>query len=125
LSIKEQLGDRPGLAITYGQLGLLAEVKGKQQIVVEVEAALAAGPNGHRHQYVDPISLGALVVSIATLAWQVYTDLKARSSKPSKELVSRRVRIQLQDSDQPSTPDGEQIVDIVVDETLKEGEQAD
>jgi hypothetical protein len=77
LSIKEQLGDRPVLAITYGQLGLSAELKGKQQIVVGVEAALAAGPNSHRHQYVDPISRGALVVSIAALAWQVYTDLKA------------------------------------------------
>ena len=25
LAIKEELGDRPGMALTYGQLGLLAE----------------------------------------------------------------------------------------------------
>jgi hypothetical protein len=28
LAIKEALGDRPGLAMTYGQLGLLAELRG-------------------------------------------------------------------------------------------------
>ena len=27
LAIKEELGDRPGMAITYGQLGLLAEAR--------------------------------------------------------------------------------------------------
>jgi tetratricopeptide (TPR) repeat protein len=27
LTIKEELGDRPGLALTYGQLGLLAEAR--------------------------------------------------------------------------------------------------
>jgi hypothetical protein len=98
---------------------------GKPQAEVEVEAALAAGPDDRRDQYVDPISLGALIVSIVTLAWQVYTDLKARNSKPSTEVVARRVRIQLEDSDRLSTPDDEKIIDIVVGETMKEGERAD
>jgi hypothetical protein len=97
--------------------------QGRPESQVEVEAAIAAGPNGGRDQYVDPISLGALIVSIATLAWQVYTDLKASSDKPSKEVVARRVRIRLQDSDRPSTTDDQKVIDIVVDETVKEGDQ--
>jgi hypothetical protein len=92
---------------------------------VEVEAALAAGADGPRGQYVDPISLGALIVSIATLAWQVYTDLKDRNGEPSKEVVARRVRIQLRDSEDTPTPDDQKVIDIIVDETIKEGEQAD
>jgi hypothetical protein len=99
--------------------------RGEPQAEVEVEAALAAGPNGSRDQYVDPISLGALIVSIATLAWQVYADLKARNGKPSKEVIARRLRIQLQDSEHTSTLDDQKVIDIVVDETIKEGEQAD
>jgi hypothetical protein len=99
--------------------------QGEPQVVVEVEAALAARPNGRREQYIDPISLGALIVSIATLAWQVYTDLKARNGEPSKEVVARKIRIQLQDSDRPSTLDDQKVIDIVLDETIKEGQQPD
>jgi hypothetical protein len=99
--------------------------QGEPRAVVEVEAALAAQPDGSRDQYVDPISLGALIVSVAALAWQVYTDLKARDGKPPKEVVGRRLRIQLQDSEHTSTPDDQKVIDIVVEETIKEGEQAD
>jgi hypothetical protein len=97
--------------------------QGEPQVVVGVEVALASGADGRRDQYVDPISLGALIVSVAALAWPVYTDLKSRNGKPSKEVVSRRVRIQLQDSERASTSDNEEVIDIVVDETIKEGEQ--
>jgi tetratricopeptide (TPR) repeat protein len=99
--------------------------QGEPAVVAEVEAALVAGPDGHRDQYVDPISLGALIVSVATLAWQVYTDLKARKDTPSKEVLARRVRIQLENSDHTSTPDDQQVIEIVVDETIEQGEQSD
>jgi hypothetical protein len=99
--------------------------EGEPQVVVEVEATLAAGPDGRRDQYVDPISLGALIVSAAALAWQVYTDLKDRNGKPAKEVVARRLRIQLQDSEHTPTPDDQKVIDIVVEETIKEGEQGD
>jgi hypothetical protein len=99
--------------------------QGESRALVEVEAALAAGPDAPKDQYFDPISLGALIVSIATLAWQMYTDLKTKGGKPSKEVVARKVRIQLQDSERTPSPDHQEIIEIVIDETVKEGEQAD
>jgi hypothetical protein len=95
--------------------------QGEAQAELEVAAALAAGPNNRRDHYIDPISLGALIVSVATLAWQVYTDLKARNVNPSREVVARKIRIQLEDSDRPTTSDDAKVIDIVVDETIKEG----
>jgi hypothetical protein len=97
--------------------------RGRPESLVEVEAALAAGPNARKDQYVDPISMGALIVSVATLAWQVYTDLKAKGGKPSKEVVARKVRIQLAEADRTPAADDPTIIDIVIDETLQQGAQ--
>ena len=98
-------------------------IQGEPDVIVEVEAELATGSDGPRDQYVDPISLGALIVSVATLAWKVYTDLRARNDKPSKDIVARKVRIQLKNSEHIPHPDYENIIAIVVDETMKEGER--
>jgi hypothetical protein len=97
--------------------------QGRRESLVEVEAALAAGPDAPKDQYVDPVSLGALIVSVTQLAWKIYTDLKAQGGKPSKEVVARRVRIQLADADNTPSPDEPEIIDIVVDEAIQQGEQ--
>jgi hypothetical protein len=52
-------------------------------LAAEVEAALAArDPALPPPQYLDPVSLASLIVSIAGLAWTVYTDLRKRTSHP-------------------------------------------
>ena len=60
---------------------------------VDVEAALHKSAGGDR--YLDPVSVSALVVSAAQFAWTIYIDLKAKSAKPSREVVARRVRVEL------------------------------
>jgi hypothetical protein len=41
-------------------------------LVTDVEAALHARGSAQRpEQYLDPVSLGSLIVSVATLAWTV------------------------------------------------------
>jgi hypothetical protein len=46
-----------------------------------VEDALRApGREQRPEQYFDPITLGGLIVSIATLAWNAYTDLKKKTT---------------------------------------------
>jgi hypothetical protein len=52
-------------------------------LAADVEAALhTRGSQQRPEQYFDPISLGALIVSIATLAWTIYTDLKKKTPQP-------------------------------------------
>src|SRR4051794_31851497 len=66
-------------------------------LVHDVEAAIHEREAGARAQryFVDPISLGGLVVSVATLAWTVYKDLKSRTSTPAAPVIERRVRLEL------------------------------
>lgn len=78
------------------RLTLTAEVG--QQVVTDVEAALHDAERRRPEQYLDPISLGGLIVSIATLAWTAYNDLKNRTrsqtprQSPGKSAWSCRIR---------------------------------
>jgi tetratricopeptide (TPR) repeat protein len=84
----------------------------------EVESALyARGSERRPEQYFDPVSLGSLIVSIASLAWTAYTDLKKRTAKPTADVVSRTVRVTLRERERAATPD--HIVDVVVTEAIR------
>ncbi len=49
----------------------------------EVEAALYARDAERRpDQYLDPVTLGSLIVSTATLAWTIYNDLRKKAPEP-------------------------------------------
>src|ERR1700728_2054059 len=47
------------------------------------EALLGARTEDSPTQYLDPISLGILIVAIATLAYQIYSDRKKNGGKPT------------------------------------------
>src|SRR6202035_2704826 len=64
--------DDPAAAAARSAAAILAPDLG-QHLSVEVEAALAARAGAQRpERFFDPVSLGALIVSIATLAWTIY-----------------------------------------------------
>lgn len=87
-------------------------------LVTDVEAALhARDASGRSDQYLDPISLGSLIVSVATLAWTVYKDLKQKTRTPSADVVTRTVRTELRRTRTMSAHDDE-ILAITVQETL-------
>jgi hypothetical protein len=46
-------------------------------------------------RFVDPVSLGSLIVSAAALCWTVYKDLRRKSPKPAHNVVALQVRIEL------------------------------
>jgi hypothetical protein len=89
----------------------------------DVEAALhqreaVRGPV----QYLDPVSLGALVVSVASLAWTVYTDLKKKTPEPPREVVARTIRVRLDGADGLDPAKRDHIIEVVVDETVQNGQ---
>ena len=73
--------------------------------------------NGDRQpgQYFDPISIASLVVSVASLGWTICKDLRKKTEKPAAEVVARRLRLEI-----PASKDRDQIIDVVVDEIVKE-----
>jgi len=89
------------------------------RLTADVEAALHSQNPGHPEQYLDPISLGALIVSAASLAWTIYTDLKTRTSRPSPQVIARRVRIELADRVPIEPTERDRIIDVVVAETIQ------
>jgi hypothetical protein len=102
---------------------LAAEYPG---LPAKVEAALyARGLTQRPERYLDPISLGALIVSVASLAWTVYTDLRKKTPMPSPDVVFRTVRVQLRDADDLASAQRERIIGIVVDETIQAATDTD
>ncbi|MEU7835028.1 MULTISPECIES: hypothetical protein [unclassified Nonomuraea] len=87
-------------------------------LVTDVEAALHTRDASRRpDQYLDPISLSSLIVSVAALAWTVYTDLKQKTSTPAADVVTRTVRTELRRTRTMSVHDDE-VIAITVQETL-------
>lgn len=90
------------------------------RLAMDVDAALRTRSSTQRpEKYFDPISLGALIVSVASLAWTVYSDLKKRTLTPSVEVVTRAVQVHLQDAGELDPAEHDRIIDIVVTETLR------
>ncbi len=88
-------------------------------LTADVEAALHSQNAGHPQQYLDPISLGALIVSTASLAWTIYTDLKTKTQRPAPQVIARRVRIELGDRAPIEPTERDRIIDAVVAETIQ------
>lgn len=85
----------------------------------EVELALQARSRTPE-QYVDPIALGALIVSVAQFAWMIYMDVdRSREARPvTLTQIAEAVREQLVIPPSTSREQGDRIVDVVVAETV-------
>ena len=90
-------------------------------LVADVEAALAS-PETRRHdRFVEPISLGSLIVGIASFAWSVYRDMKREGAQPAEAAVARAVRVEVRATSGAGPPERDRIIDIVV-ATITEGD---
>jgi hypothetical protein len=86
----------------------------------QVEAALAARGTAQRPgQYLDPVPLAGLIVSIATLAWTIYTDQRDHTPDPPPEVIARQVRITLREQDISLPAGAERITEIVATEVTR------
>lgn len=90
-------------------------------LLMDVDAALLTlAAEEQRETYViDPISLGSLIVAVATLAHAVYADLRKQTPRPSPEVVARTIRVRVRDSDATDGAQRDRVIDIVVDETVR------
>lgn len=99
------------LTDTYGQ-GLAAEV----------ESALhTRGPVDRPDQYLDLVSLGGLIVSIATLAWTVYTDRRSKTGESTPDAIANTISIEFCGLDDAvaDAASRNHMIEIIVSETLR------
>lgn len=89
-------------------------------LAADVEAALHAQDVASRpSQYLDPVSLGSLIVAIATLAWNVYSGQRKKAPEPRPDLVARHVRAGLHEHGGTTTQAADRITEIVVTEIIR------
>jgi hypothetical protein len=86
---------------------------------VEVEAAIHASGTPLPDRYVDPVAVGALIVSVATLAWTVYMDLRRQAATPGRDVLARTVRVRLDEGISLDPAARDQIIDVVVTEVIR------
>ncbi|MGW0329027.1 hypothetical protein [Nocardia sp. NPDC003183] len=92
------------------------------ELLVDVEKALRAGGNSAApDQFLDPISLGSLIVSVTSLGWAVYADLRRRTPEPPRQELVQRIRLELVDPGESLSADEGQVIDAVVENILDEG----
>ena len=93
-------------------------------LAADVEAALHTSDAQTRPaQYVDPVSIGSLVVAIATLAWTIYNDQRKKTPAPSPDAVARAVRVELRAHSDTDPADQEKITAIVVPEIIRRADE--
>jgi tetratricopeptide (TPR) repeat protein len=88
------------------------------ELEAQVEAALYARST---NQYFDPIALGSLIVSVATLAWTIFNDLRTKTPQPPRETITEQIRADLNTND-PTPADLDKIIEIIVEEITKDTE---
>jgi hypothetical protein len=72
---------------------------------------------------VDPISLAGLIVSVASFAWTVYRDLKTKTDAPARDVIERRVRLQVRESEISAPPaQRDRITEVLVAEVMSSTE---
>lgn len=108
--------------IARGAAERLAQEAGQPSLVPEVERQLEVGDSTGSGDRFEPItlSIAALVVSVAGLAWTIYTDLKKQTPKPEPEVLRRRIRVDIELPEQVSAADRDRIIAAVVAQTLAE-----
>ena len=95
----------------------------RPELAEDVEMALYArdAPDQPR-QYGDFDALASLIVSVATLAWTVYNDIRSRAAAPPPEVVGRRVRHELGRADDPGAAldpaTRDRVIEVTVEETV-------
>jgi hypothetical protein len=88
-------------------------------IKTTVETALRDHATDERYG-ADPVAVGSLVVSAASLAWTIYRDLRDKTPKPARKTVEQRVRIELPATDQVPAAQRDRIIEVVVEEVVED-----
>jgi hypothetical protein len=92
-------------------------------LAADVEVALHARRTAQRpDQYIDPVSVGSLIVAIATLAWTVYTDLRKKAPEQPQETLAREISIKVGEHNAHGQDSADKITSVVITEIIHASE---
>jgi len=110
----------PYAAIAMSAAQSLADLDPLLPALVGSELAPASGPS-LRSRSIDPISLAALVVNVASVGWTVYHDLKKDGREPDRAAVVLRIRERAADLAGASDVHGARVIEAVVAQLDRNG----
>lgn len=119
----------PSDPVERGARAAAARLRGADDRLLDadVDAALRSHSRSRSpvepDRFIDPAAIGSLIVSVATLAWTVYSDLRSRSEKPSPDQVRREVRARLRRPAALDSASYEEVITITVEETVEAAHQ--
>jgi hypothetical protein len=88
-------------------------------LVAATENALGKRQPGQRpRQYIDPVSVGSLIVAVATLAWTVYSDQRKKNPDASDDALESTIRVECRKVRRLSTSPGEASVETEITECI-------
>ncbi len=96
----------------------LAAGLNQPSLVPEVEHSLQKAPESETYEPVS-LSVAALVVSVASLAWTIYNDIKNANRQVDKDALTRRIRVRIAGNTNLVESQQHAVIEVVVDETLK------
>jgi len=97
----------------------IARAAGKR-LGADADVELALLPRDKASRYLDPIAVGSLIVSAASLAWTVAVDLRSRHPRPPVGEIRRTILIHLRES--IDGEDRESVIEAVAEEALRRAE---
>jgi hypothetical protein len=93
------------------------------RVEAEVETALySAGETQPPSRFFDPVAVGELIVAVAALAWQVYSEIRSRGEKPAQDALERRIRVERRREVDLTTSEVK-IIEIVSAEIIRLGDE--
>jgi hypothetical protein len=95
------------LAAQYGPW-LTAEVETRIYNDGRQQAPERAAPD----RYIDPIALSALIVAVAQLGYQVYSDQRKKGHQPDRDAIAQPIRIERRKHGDLTEEEAE-VIDIV------------
>ncbi|SDN10068.1 hypothetical protein [Streptomyces wuyuanensis] len=113
-------------AVERAALAAVERVGGGDSLRADVLARLRS-PDGGTHRYLDLISLTSLIVTAATSGWVIVQDLRSRGAERRREVVTRRIRIELAGDGTVSAAERDAVIEAVVEQIVREdtGQEGD
>ena len=98
---------------------LSGEIGASLPAVVERELQAGDEEQPAKYEPASLIALAGLLVSIASLAWTIYRDLKKETDKPSSEVLGRRVRVSVELPEGVTAEQRDLMIGVVVEEVVE------
>ncbi|MEU6705669.1 hypothetical protein [Streptomyces wuyuanensis] len=110
----------PAEAVERAALAAVERVGGGDSLRADVLARLRS-PDGRTHRYLDVVALASLIVTAASSGWVIVQDLRRRGAERRREVVTRRIRIELAGDATVSAAERDAVIEAVVEQIVREG----